>query len=71
MKTIKLSITGTIVLFLMFSCSSNKQAQLSKLKEQQTAINDKIKTLEGEISTGQKDSLNPSSLNLSALKMLK
>ena len=48
MKTIKLSIAGTIVLFLMFSCSSNKQAQLSKLKQQQTAIADKIKTLESE-----------------------
>jgi RND family efflux transporter MFP subunit len=68
MKTIKLSIAGTIVLFLMFSCSSNKQAQLSKLKEQQTALGDKIKSLESEISAGQKDSLNPSKFKLVGLK---
>jgi RND family efflux transporter MFP subunit len=68
MKTIKLSIAGTIVLFLMFSCSSNKQAQLSKLKEQQTAIAEKIKTLETEINAGQKDTLNPSKFKLVGLK---
>ena len=48
MKTIKLSIAGIAALILIFSCNSNKQAQLSKLKEQQTSINDKIKTLETE-----------------------
>ena len=37
MKTIKLSITGIVVLFIMFSCSTDKQAQLTKLKQQQTA----------------------------------
>jgi RND family efflux transporter MFP subunit len=68
MKTIKLSITGTIVLFLMFSCSNNKQAQLSKMKDQQTALADKIKTLESEISAGQKDSLNPLKFKLVGLK---
>jgi RND family efflux transporter MFP subunit len=68
MKTIKLSIAGTIVLFLMFSCSNNKQAQLSKLKEQQTTIAEKIKTLETEINAGQKDTLNPSKFKLVGLK---
>ena len=68
MKTIKLSIAGIIVLFLMFSCSSNKQAQLSKLKDQQTAIAEKIKTLESEIGTGQQDSLNPLKFKLVGLK---
>ena len=68
MKTIKLSITGIVVLFLFFSCSSNKQAQLSKLKQQQTAINDKIRSLEGEISTGKKDSLNPGKFKFVGLK---
>jgi membrane fusion protein, multidrug efflux system len=68
MKTIKLSIAGTIVLFLIFSCSSNKQVQLSKLKDQQTAIADKIKALESEISTGQKDPLNTSKFRLVGLK---
>jgi membrane fusion protein, multidrug efflux system len=68
MKTIKLSITGILVLFLLFSCSSNKQAQLSKLKQQQTVITDKIKSLEGEISTGKKDSLNPVKFKFVGLK---
>ena len=68
MKTIKLSIAGTIVLFLMYSCSGNKQAQLSKLKEQQVAIADKIKTLESEIRAGQKDSINPEKFKLVGLK---
>lgn len=68
MKTIKLSIAGTIVLFLMFSCSSNKQTQLSKLREQQIVIADKIKALEIEIRAGQKDSLNPAKFKLVGLK---
>jgi len=68
MKTIKLSIAGTIVLFLMFSCSSNKQTQLSKLREQQVVIADKIKALEIEIRAGQKDSLNPAKFKLVGLK---
>jgi membrane fusion protein (multidrug efflux system) len=68
MKTIKLSIAGILVSVIMFSCSGNKQAQLSKLKEQQTAIADKIKTLESEISLGQKDILNSSKFKLVGLK---
>jgi len=59
MKAIKLSIAGTVVLFLMFSCGSNKQAQLSKLKQQQTDITEKIKILENEIKSEKKDSMNP------------
>jgi membrane fusion protein, multidrug efflux system len=68
MKTIKLSIAGTVVLFIMFSCSSNKQAQLAKLKQEQTVINDKIKTLETELSTEKKDSLNPEKFKFVGLK---
>ena len=68
MKTIKLSITAIVVLFILFSCSNNKQAQLAKLKQQQTAINDKIRSLEGEISTGKKDSLNPGKFKFVGLK---
>jgi membrane fusion protein, multidrug efflux system len=58
MKTINLSITGIVFLFIMFSCSSNKQAQLTKLKHQQTVIAEKIKNLEDALKTVQKDSLN-------------
>ncbi len=68
MKTIKLSIAGTVVLFIMFSCSSNKQAQLSKLKQEQTVISDKIKTLETELSKEKKDSLNPEKFKFVGLK---
>jgi membrane fusion protein (multidrug efflux system) len=68
MKTIKLSIAATLVLFLMFSCSSNKQAELSKLKQQQTVITDKIKNLEIELSKDKKDSLNPEKFKFVGLK---
>ena len=68
MKTIKLSIAGIVVLFIMFSCSSNKQAQLSKLKQEQTVISDKIKTLETELSKEKKDSLNPEKFKFVGLK---
>jgi uncharacterized protein YcfL len=68
MKTIKLSIAPTIVFFLLVSCTSNKQAQLSKLKQQQIEITDKIKNLEGEVSTEKKDSLNPQKFKFVGLK---
>jgi membrane fusion protein, multidrug efflux system len=59
MKTIKFSIAIIVVLVLAFSCSSDKQAQLTKLKQQQNDITDKIKTLETEIRAGQTDKVNP------------
>jgi len=68
MKTIKLSITGVVVLVLIFSCTGNKQAQLSKLKEQQTTISDKIKILEGDLSKEKKDTLNPGKFKFVVLK---
>jgi RND family efflux transporter MFP subunit len=71
MKTINLSIAVTSVLFLMFSCSGNKQAQLSKLKQQQIELTDKIKNLEGELSTDKKDSLNPDKFKFVGLKDVK
>jgi len=68
MKTKTLSIAGTAVLFLMFSCSSNKEAQLSKLKQQQSTIDNKIKSLEADISSTKKDSVNTAKFKLVALK---
>ncbi len=59
MKTIKLSIATLVVFVLAFSCSSDKQAQLAKLKQEQINITDKIKTLETEIKAGNKDQINP------------
>jgi membrane fusion protein, multidrug efflux system len=58
MKTINLSITVIALLFFAFSCSSDKKAQLSKLKQKQTVIADEIKNLEDEIGSEQKDSIN-------------
>src|SRR5664279_2985249 len=68
MKTIKLSITGTVILFLMIACSSNKEAQLTKLKDQQTALNEKILKLQAEVNTEKKDTLNPEKFKFVALK---
>jgi membrane fusion protein, multidrug efflux system len=58
MKTINLSIAGIAVLSLMFSCSSDKQVQLSKLKQQQTELGEKIRNLETELKASQKG-VNP------------
>ena len=68
MKTIRLSVAVTVVLFLVFSCSSNKKAELSKLKQQQLSISDKIRSLEGEMSTDKKDTLNPEKFKFVGLK---
>jgi len=69
MKTIKLSIAVTVVLFFMISCGGgDKHAQLLKLKQQQTAIADKIRTLEGELSSEKDDTLNPEKFKFVGLK---
>jgi len=59
MKTIRLSLTGIIVLLIMFSCGSDKKVQLSKLKDQQSAIAYKIKNIEDEMSKSDPEVLNP------------
>ena len=67
MKTIKICLAGTLVLFFMYSCSSNKQAQLSKLKAKQTVIVEKIKSLENELALENGDSINPEKFKVVAL----
>jgi membrane fusion protein (multidrug efflux system) len=57
MKTVTLSLTG-IILLLMFSCSIDKQAQLTKLKQQQVTIGERIRNLENELKSTQKDQIN-------------
>jgi hypothetical protein len=59
MKTINLIITGFAVMFIIHSCSGDKQAQLAKLKQQQTNLSDKINNLENELRSEQKDPVNP------------
>jgi membrane fusion protein, multidrug efflux system len=68
MKTIKLSITGIAIIVLIFSCTGNKQVQLSKLKEQQTALTNKIKLLEADLGKQKKDTLNPEKFKFVGLK---
>ncbi len=58
MKTITLKIAVTVVLLGMLACSTDKKAQLSKLKDQQMLIAEKIKLLEIEIKDENPDSLN-------------
>jgi membrane fusion protein, multidrug efflux system len=71
MKTINLSLAVLLVLLSIFSCSSDKKAQLSKLKEQQSQITDKIKSLEDELKTGQKDMVNPEKFKFVGLAEVK
>jgi RND family efflux transporter MFP subunit len=59
MKSIKLGLAVISVLFIISSCSADKKGQLIKLKQQQSAINEKIKTLENQLNSEQPDSLNP------------
>jgi len=58
MKTVALKITTLAVLLSLFSCSPDKKAQLSKLKDKQTTLTEKIKLLENEIKAETTDSLN-------------
>ena len=58
MKTITLEIAVTVILLGMLSCSTDKKSQLSKLKDQQTALTEKIKLLEHEIKSETRDSLD-------------
>jgi len=58
MKTIRKSISVLLVLLSVISCSSDKQAELTKLKNKQSLLSDKIKNLEAELSSEKKDYLN-------------
>ena len=58
MKSINLSIVFTAILFIISSCSVDKKGQLNKLKQQQSSIDEKIKTLENELSSEQKETIN-------------
>lgn len=60
MKIINGSLAVILVMFLISSCSEDKQAQLNKLKQQQSSINEKIKTLQDKINSEKKDTLNVS-----------
>jgi len=44
---------------LVVACSSDKQAELTKLKSQRQEINDKIKVLESELQSANSNTINP------------
>jgi membrane fusion protein, multidrug efflux system len=59
MKTIILKLATIALLIGLFACSSDKKVQLSKLKDEQASLSEKIKQLEGELKDEKTDSLNP------------
>jgi membrane fusion protein (multidrug efflux system) len=58
MKTITIKIITIAILLGLFSCSSDKKVQLLKLKDQQTALTEKIKKLETELKAENPDALD-------------
>jgi membrane fusion protein, multidrug efflux system len=68
MKTNNLSIAAGILLTIVSACSTNKEAQLEKLRQEQTAINEKITKLQEQIRAEGKDSLNPQKFKFVGLK---
>ena len=59
MKNLNLNIIITAILVLIISCRTDPAAQLTKLKNQQEALNEKIKNLESQASSAEGDSLDP------------
>lgn len=61
MKTMNIRIISFFVLLILFSCGEtiNKQADLTKLKDQRHALDDQIKKLEDEIKGEKTTTLNP------------
>lgn len=57
MKKLNVSITGFAILLLFFSCSTDKHTQLTKLRDKQTALSEKIKNLEEELKN-EKDTID-------------
>jgi len=65
MKTITLKITTLVILLGLFSCSTDKKTQLSKLKDKQASITEQIKVLEDELIAE-----NPEVLNVDKFKFV-
>jgi membrane fusion protein (multidrug efflux system) len=58
MKSITLSIAFITAIFLIFSCGTDKKGELNKLKQQQSAIDEKIKVLENQLTSDPKEQMN-------------
>jgi membrane fusion protein, multidrug efflux system len=71
MKATNLILVSLASLLLIFSCSADKQAELTKLKQQQTELSDKIKTLEDQINATRTDTPNPKEFKVIAVTDVK
>lgn len=71
MRSIKLSIISLTVIFILFSCGKDKKAELNKLKQQQTAIEEKIKALENELGSQKPNTLNTKEFKFVGLTEIK
>lgn len=72
MKTnlLKYFLAGITIVTIVASCANDKAATLAKLKKQQAALDEKIKTLESEVIT-EKDSLDPAKFRLVGISEVK
>jgi membrane fusion protein, multidrug efflux system len=71
MKTNILKITTIVLALSLFSCSSDKKAKLSKLKEKQASLTEQIKSLENELKSENHEKLNPEEFKFVGLTEVK
>lgn len=71
MKNINLNIPVTAILLLVFSCSTDPAAQLTKLKNQQEALNEKIKKMEAKVKSAEGDSLDQGKFKFVGITVIK
>lgn len=71
MKNLNLNIIITAILVLIISCRTDPAAQLTKLKNQQEALNEKIKNLESQASSAEGDSLDPGKFKFVGITVVK
>jgi len=71
MKSVILKVSIIAILSSMLACSTDKQVQLNKLKQQQTEVSDRIRTLESEIKSGEPDQVNSEEFKYVGLSEIK
>ncbi len=71
MRSKRLGIAVITVLFIGISCSTDKKEQITKLKQQQTALDEKIKALENELNSEEKDSVNTRNFKFVGMTVVK
>ena len=71
MKSVIFKVSIFAILSSLIACSTDKQVQLSKLKQQQTEVSDRIRTLESEIKSGQPEQLNSDEFKYVGLSEIK